>query len=78
MKKTKVDIVDGVERWFDTSTYDENDTRPLPIDKNKKIPSLFKNELGGKIMKEFVAPRAKTYPCLMEDDNEKPKERRSL
>ena len=24
------DIVNEVERWFDTSNYDENDRRPLP------------------------------------------------
>ena len=30
------DIVGDVEGWFDTSTYDENDARPLPIGKNEK------------------------------------------
>ena len=25
------DIVNEVERWFDTSNYDENDRRPLPV-----------------------------------------------
>ena len=30
------DIFDDAERWFDTSNYDENDKRPLPIGKNKK------------------------------------------
>ena len=31
-------IASDVERWFDTSNYDENktDNRPLPIGKNKK------------------------------------------
>ena len=29
------DITDDVEKWFDTSNYDENDERPLPI-RNKK------------------------------------------
>ena len=29
-----------------------------------------KGELGGKIMKEFVALRAKTYSYLMNDDSE--------
>ena len=28
------DISDDVERWFDTSNYDENDKRSLPIGKN--------------------------------------------
>ena len=36
-----VDISDDVERWFDTSNYDENDKRPLPIGKNKKNISFF-------------------------------------
>ena len=45
------DIANDVERWFDTSNYDENDERPLPIGKNKKVIGLFKDELGGKIMK---------------------------
>ena len=34
---------------------------------------MFKDELGGKIMKEFCALRAKTYTYLMDDDNEKKK-----
>ena len=64
------DIAYDVERWFDTSNYDENDKRPLPIGKNKKVIGLFKDELGGKIIKEFCALRAKTYSYLMGDDSE--------
>ena len=54
------DIANDDEKWFDTSNYDENDRRSLSLDKNKKA-IFFKDELGGKIMKEFVALRAKTY-----------------
>ena len=50
-----------VERWFDTSNFDETDKIPLPIGKSKKLPGRFKDELGGKIMKKFCALRAKTY-----------------
>ena len=67
------DIAGDVERWFDTSNYDENDKRPLQISVNKKVTGLFKDELGGKIMKEFYARRAKTYAYLMDDDTEKKK-----
>ena len=35
------DIANDVEKWFDTSNYDENDKRPLPIGKNKKVIGLF-------------------------------------
>ena len=42
----------------------------LPIDKNKKVIGLFKDELGEKIMIEFVGFRVKTYEYLMDDDSE--------
>ena len=64
------DIANDVKKWFDTSNYDESDKRPLPIGKNKKVIGLFKDELGGKIMIEFVGLRAKTYAYLMDDDSE--------
>ena len=31
------DIANDVEKWFDTSNYDENNDRPLLIGKNKKV-----------------------------------------
>ena len=34
---------------------------------------MFKDELGGKIMKEFCVLRTKTYSYLMDDDSEKKK-----
>ena len=74
------DIADEVEKWFDTSNYDEHDKRPLPIGMNEKVIGLMKDELGGNIMKEFVGPRAKTYAYLMDDDSEhkKLKEQRGV
>ena len=60
-------ISDEVERWFDASNYDYNDKRPLPIGKNKKVIGLFKDELGGNIMKEFCVLRPKAYAYLMND-----------
>ena len=52
-------IAVDVEKWFDTSNYDENGKRPLPVGKNKKVPGLFKGELGGKIIKDYVHPDQK-------------------
>ena len=52
-------IANDVERWFDTSNYDETDDRPLTVGMNKKGIGLFKNELRGKIMVEFCAVRPK-------------------
>ena len=66
-------INNDVKRWFDTSNYDKNDKRPLQTDMNKKVIRMFKDELGGKIMKELCAFRAKTYAYLMDDDSEKKK-----
>ena len=67
------DINNDFERLFDTSDNDDNDKRPLPMRVKKKVIGMFKDELGGKIMKEFCALRAKTYTYLMDDDSEKKK-----
>ena len=64
------DIANDVKKWFDTSNHDEDDKRPLPIGKNKKVIGLFKDELRGSIIKEFVGLRAKTYAHLMDNDTE--------
>ena len=69
------DISNDVGKWFDRSNYDKNDKIPLPIGKNKKVPGLFKDELGGKIITEFVALRPKAYSYLDDygNDHEKAK-----
>ena len=72
------DISNNVEKWYATSNYDENDKRPLPIDKNEKVNGLFKDKLGGRIMKEFCALRAKAYSYLMDDDSEVKKSKGKL
>ena len=60
-------IAEDVETRFDTSNYELS--RPLPIEKIKTVIGLIKEELGGKIMKEFVELRAKIYTC--EDEKAK-------
>ena len=71
------DIAVYVERWFDTSNYDKNDKRPLPIGKNETVAGLFKDELGGKIMKELCALTTKACAYFIDgsddDDYEKNK-----
>ena len=61
------DIADDIEKRYDTSNYKVN--MPLSKGKNKKLIGLMKDELGGKIMIEFVSLRPKVYFCLMDDDN---------
>ena len=59
------DISSDVDKRFDTSNYEVN--RPLPTGKNKKVIGLIKDELGGKIITEFVTLRPKTYSYLTDD-----------
>ena len=62
------DIASDVENRFDTSNYEVN--RPLSTGKNKKVIGLMKDELGGKIITEFVTLRPKTYSFLTDDGKE--------
>ena len=62
------DIANDVEKRFDISNYEVN--RPVPTGKSKKVIGLTKDELGGKIMTEFVALRPKTYSYLTDDYKE--------
>ena len=62
------DIAIDVEKRFDISNYECD--RPLPTGKNKKVIGLMKGELGGRVIKEFVALRPKTYSYLTDDCKE--------
>ena len=62
------DISNDVENRLDISNYEVN--RPLPTEKNKKVIGLMKDELGGKIITEFVTLRPKTYSFLADDGKE--------
>ena len=53
------DIAGDVEKRFDISNYECD--RPLPTRKNGKVIGLMKDELGGRVITEFVALRPKTY-----------------
>ena len=67
-KEIADDVADDVEKRSDTSNYEIN--RPLPTGKNKKVIGLVKDELGGKIITEFVTLRPKTYSYLTDDCKE--------
>ena len=62
------DIANDVEKRFDTLNYECD--RPLPTGKNKNVIGLMKNELGGRIITEFVTLRPKTYSYLTDDFKE--------
>ena len=71
------DIANDIENRFDTSSYEVNTSetsalarRLLPTGKNKKVIGLMKDELGGKIIMEFVTLRPKTYSFLTDDGKE--------
>ena len=67
------DTASDVENRFDTSNYEVN--RPLSTGKNKKIIGLMKDELGGKIITEFVTLRPKTYSFVTDDGKEDKKDK---
>ena len=62
------DIANDVGKRFDTSNYEVN--RPLSTGKNKKVIGLMKDELGRKIITEFVTLRPKTYSYLIDGGKE--------
>ena len=63
------DIAEDVETRFDTSRYETD--KLLPIRENKKVIGLMKDELGGKIMKEFITLRPKMYSYRVGKDEPK-------
>ena len=65
------DIARDIEKRFDTSNYELN--RTLLKGKNKKVIGVMKDELGGKIIAEFIGLRAKTYSYLLDDGSENKK-----
>ena len=61
-------IAKNIEKRFNTLNYEID--RPLPMEKNKKIIGIMKDELGRQFMKKFVRLRAKTYSNLKDDNDE--------
>ena len=67
------DISGDVKDRFDTSDYPENHPSGIPTGINKKMLGMFKDEAGGKIIKEFVGLRAKLYSYKMDEGEESKK-----
>ena len=64
------DISEDVKDKFDTSNYPENHPSGIPAGLNNKVLGMFKDETGGKIIKEFVGLRAKLYSYKMDEGKE--------
>ena len=47
--------------------------RPLLKEKNKTVIAVIKDNLGGKLLKEFIGLRAKTFSYLTDDNSEEKK-----
>ena len=74
------DIAEDIETRFDTSNYELN--RPLLKGKKNRLSviGLMTDELGGKVMKEFIGLGANIYSYLIENgsgDKKKQKVRKS-
>ena len=61
------DYANDAEKNYDTSNYTVE--RPLPIGKSKKVVGLMKDELGRKIMNDFIGLRPKCYSYSTDDGN---------
>ena len=59
------DIANDFEKSFNTSNYEVD--RSFSTGKNTKVVGLMKDELGGRIITEFVALRPKNYSYLTDD-----------
>ena len=58
------DIREDIKEKFDSSNFENSKLLIL----NKKVPGIFKDEAGGKIISEFVGLRAKSYAFDMDGD----------
>ena len=67
------DISHDVKDRFDTSNYPLNHPSGIPTGCNKKILGKFKDEVGGRIIEEFVGFRAKLYSYKMFEGEENKK-----
>ena len=67
------DITADVKRSFDTSDNPPNHPSDIPSGFNKKVPGMFKDEVNGKVIDEFVGLRPKLYSYKMFEGEESKK-----
>ena len=67
------DISADVKHRFDTSDYPPNHLSGIPSGLNKKVIGMFKDEVEGGIIDEFVGLRAKLYSYKIFEDEESKK-----
>ena len=64
------DISGDVREFFDTSNFPKGHSSGIEVGCNKKFVGMFKDEAGGKIIREFVGLRAKLYWYKMHEGKE--------
>ena len=64
------DISQDVKHMFDTSDYPPNHPSGIPSGLNKKVLGMFKDEVKGETIDEFVGLRAKLYSYKMFEGEE--------
>ena len=67
------DISGDVKDRFDTSDYPPNHPSGIPSGFNKKVLGMFKDEVNGRYIDEFVGLRAKLYSYKMFEGEESKK-----
>ena len=63
------DIMSDLEKWYDTSKIDQKLNRCIPIGINEGVIGMFKDELNGNVMTDFVSLASKLYAFI--DDKDK-------
>ena len=64
------DISGDVREFFDTSNFPKGHSSGIEVGCNKKVVGMFKDEAGGKSIREFVGLRAKLYAYKMHEGKE--------
>ena len=65
------DISTDVHEWFDTRNYPPNHPSGVETGVNEMVIGMFKDEVGGKIITEFVGLRAKNYSYMCDGKEHK-------